>query len=127
MPCARSQITKYPIPFVSPSLDWLAWLGLASLASAWLVSSAAATTTATTPEQAYKATAAALRAAAVVVDACSGVVAVVVAAADETSHAEARLAKPSQASQSREGLTNGIGYICDQAQVVRDHKTSKFR
>ena len=43
--------------------------------------------------------------------ACSGVVAVVVAAADETSHAEARLAKPSQASQSREGLTNGIGYI----------------
>ena len=56
---------------------------------------------------------AALRAAAVVVDACSGVVAVVVAAADETSHAEARLAKPSQASQSREGLTNGIGYFCD--------------
>ena len=47
-----------------------------------------------------------------VVDACSGVVAVVVAAADETNHAEARLAKP---SQSREGLTNGIGYfvICD--------------
>ena len=39
--------------------------------------------------------------------------AVVVAAADETSHAEARLAKPSQASQSREGLTNGIGYFCD--------------
>ena len=37
---------------MSPSLDWLAWLGLASLASAWLVSSAAATTTATTPEQA---------------------------------------------------------------------------
>ena len=35
------------------------------------------------------------------------------AAADETSHAEARLAKPSQASQSREGLTNGIGYFCD--------------
>ena len=54
-----------------------------------------------------------LCAAAVVVDACSGVVAVVVAAADETSHAEARLAKPSQASQSREGLTNGIGYFCD--------------
>ena len=76
--------TIYPIPFVSPSLDWLAWLGLASLASAWLVSSAAATTTATTPEQAYKTTAAALRAAAVVVDACSGVVAVVVAADDET-------------------------------------------
>ena len=45
---------KYLIPFVSHSLDWLAWLGLASLASAWLVSSAAATTTATTPEQAYK-------------------------------------------------------------------------
>ena len=54
---------------MSPSLDWLAWLGLASLASAWLVSSAAATTTATTPEQAHKKTAAALRAAAVVVDA----------------------------------------------------------
>ena len=45
-----------------------------------------------------------------VVDACSGVVAVVVAAADETSHAEARLAKPSQASQPREGLTTGFGY-----------------
>ena len=117
---------KYAIPSVSPSLDWLAWLGLASLASAWLVSSAAATTTATTPEQAYKTTAAALRAAAVVVDACSGVVAVVVAAADETSHAEARLAKPSQASQSREGLTNGIGYFCDQAQGVLDHKTSNI-
>ena len=57
------------------------------------------------------------RAAAVVLYACSGVVAVVVAAADETSHAEARLAKPSQASQSREGLTNGIGYFCDQAGV----------
>ena len=100
---------KYPIPFVSPSLDWLAWLGLASLASAWLVSSAAATTTATTPEQAYRTTDAALRAAAVVVDACSGVVAV--AAADTTSHAEARLAKPSQGSQSREGLANGFVYI----------------
>ena len=98
---------------MSPSLDWLAWLGLASLASAWLVSSAAATTTATTPEQAYKTTAAALRAAAVVVDAWCEVVALVVAAADETSHAEARLAKPSQASQSSEGLTNGIGYFCD--------------
>ena len=85
--------------------------GLAWLASEWLVSSAAPTVTATTPEQAYKTTVAALRAAAVVVDACSGVEAVVVAAADETSHAEARLAKPSQASQSREGLTNGIGYI----------------
>ena len=57
------------------------------------------------------------RAATVVVSASSGVVAVVVAAADETSHAEARLAKPSQASQSREGLTNGIGYI-----VVIRHK-----
>ena len=45
--------------------------------------------------------------------ACSGVVAVVVATADETSHAEARLAKPSQASQSREGLINGSGYFCD--------------
>ena len=67
---------------MSPSLDWVAWLGLA------------------TP---------------MVVDACSGVVAVVVAAADETSHAEARRAKPSQAGQSREGLTNGIGYfvMCD--------------
>ena len=43
-----------------------------------------------------------------VVDACSGVVVVVVAAADETSDAEARLARPSQACQSREGLTNGI-------------------
>ena len=88
---------------MSRSLDCLAWLVLARLASAWLVSSAAATRTATTPEQAYKTTAAALRAAAAVVDACSGVVAVVVAAADETSHAEARLAKPSQASQSRGG------------------------
>ena len=47
---------KYPIPFVSPSLDWLAWLGLASLASVWLVSSAAATTTATTLEQAFQTT-----------------------------------------------------------------------
>ena len=36
-----------------------------------------------------------------------------VAAANEKSHAEARLAKPSQASQSREGLTNGFGYLCD--------------
>ena len=98
---------------MSPSLDWLAWLGLASLASAWLVSSAAATTTATTPEQASTTTAAARSAAAVVLYACSGVVAVVVAAADETSHAEARLAKPSQASQSREVLTNGIGYFPD--------------
>ena len=42
---------KYPISLVSHSLDWLAWLGSASLASAWLVSTAAATTTATTPEQ----------------------------------------------------------------------------
>ena len=98
---------------MSPSLDWLAWLGLARLASAWFVSSAAATTTATTPEQAYITIDAALRAAAMVVDTCSGVVAVVVAAADETSHAEARRAKPSQASQSRDRLTNGIGYICD--------------
>ena len=47
----------YPIPFVSRSLDWLAWLGLARLASAWLVSSAAATT----PEQAYVTIGAALR------------------------------------------------------------------
>ena len=94
---------KYPIPFVSHSLDWLAWLGLASLASAWLVSSAAATTTATTPEEADITTVAALRAAAVVV---AGVVAVVVAAADETRHAEERLSKPGQASQSKEGLAN---------------------
>ena len=35
------------------------------------------------------------------VDACSGVGGVLVAAADETSHAEARRAKPSQASQSK--------------------------
>ena len=91
-------------------IDWLAWLGLARLASAWLVSSAAATTTATTPEEADKTTGAALRAAPVVVAASSGVVAVVVAAADETSRAEARLAKPSQASQPREGLTTGFGY-----------------
>ena len=55
----------------------------------------------------------ALRAAIVVMAASSGVVAVVVAAADGTSHAEARLAKPSQASQSREGLPNGFGYFCD--------------
>ena len=112
---------------MSPSLDWLAWLGLASLASAWLVSSAAAITTATTWEEANTTTVAALRAAAVVVAASSGVVALVVAAADETRHAEARLAKPSQASQSREGLTNESGYICDQAQGVPDHKTSTIR
>ena len=49
----------------------------------------------------------------------SGVVAVVVAAADETSHAEARRAKPSQASQSRDRLTNGIGYICDDGSVIK--------
>ena len=55
-----------------------------------------------TPKQACKATVAALHAVAVVADACSGVVVVVVAGADETIHAEARLAKPSQASQSRE-------------------------
>ena len=65
--------------------------------------------------------AAALRAAAMVVDAaCSGVVAVLVAAADETSHAEARRAKPSQASQSRDRLTNGIGYICEAGSVIMD-------
>ena len=104
---------------MSRSLDWLAWLGLARLASAWLVSSAAATTTATTPEQAYITIDAALRAAAMVVDACSGVVAVLVAAADETSHAEARRAQPSQASQSRDRLTNGIGYICDDGSVIK--------
>ena len=43
---------KYPKPLVSPSLDWLAWLGLARLASACLVSSGAATTRGTTPERA---------------------------------------------------------------------------
>ena len=112
---ARQGLTSqiYPIPFVSRSLDWLAWLGLGRLASAWLVSSAAATRTATTPEQASTTIAAARSAASIVIYACSGVVAVVVAAADETSHAEARRAKPSQASQSRDRLTNGIGYICD--------------
>ena len=98
---------------MSHSLDWLAWLGLASLASAWLVSSAAATTTATTPEQASTTTAAARSAAAVALYDCLGVVAVDAAAADGTSHAEARLAKPSQASQSREGLTQGVGYVLD--------------
>ena len=69
---ARQGLTSriYPIPFVSRSLDCLAWLGLARLASAWLVSSAAATRTATTPEQAHKTIDAALRAAAMVVDAC---------------------------------------------------------
>ena len=96
---------------MSPLIDWLAWLGLARLASGRLVSSAAATTTATTPEETDKTTGAALRAASVVLAASSGVaVVVVVAAADETSHAEARLAKPSQASQSIKGLTNGFGY-----------------
>ena len=33
------------------------------------------------------------------------------AAADEVSHAEARLAKLSQASQSSQGLTNGFGFF----------------
>ena len=98
---------------MSPSLDWLAWLSLARLASAWLVSLAEATTPATTSEQAYITMSAAPRAAAMVVDACSGVVAVVVAVADEMGHAEARHAKPSQASQSREGLTSTIGYFCE--------------
>ena len=102
---------------MSRSLDWLACLGLAGLASAWLVSSAAATRTATTPEQAYKAIE--RRAAPMVVDACAGVVAVVVAAAHETGHAEARPAKPSQASQSRDRLTNRIGYVCDCGSVTR--------
>ena len=95
---------------MNPSLDWLAWLGLTHLASAWLVSSAAATTTATTPEQAYITIEAALRSASIVVDACFGVVAVVEAAAEETSHTEARLAKP---SQSREGLINGFGSVAE--------------
>ena len=80
---------------------------------------ASAITTATTPEEAEITTVAALRAAPMVVDACSGVVAVVVAAADETSHAEARRAKPSQARQSRDRLTNGIGYICDDGSVIK--------
>ena len=66
-------------------------------------------------------------AATVIISASSRVVAVVVAAADETSHAEARLAKPSQASQSREGLTNGIGYICDQAQGAPDHNRHQYQ
>ena len=92
---------------MSPLIDWLAWLGLASLASAWL---SRPQTTATTPEEAATTTGAARSAAPVVLSASSGVVAVVVAAADETSHAEARLAKPSQASQSIKGLTNGFGY-----------------
>ena len=104
---------------MSRSLDWLAWLCLARLASAWLVALAAVTRTGTTREQACKAIGAALRAAAMVVDACSGVVAVLVAAADGTSHAKARLAKPSQATQSRDRLTNGIGYICDDGSVIR--------
>ena len=118
----------YPIPFVSRSLDCLAWLGLARLASAWL---SRPQTTATTPEEAATTTGAARSAAPVVLSASSGVVAVVVAAADETSHAEARLAKPSQASQPREGLTTGFGYFCDararsvrdQAQGLANHKT----
>ena len=113
--------------FVSPSLDWLAWLGLASLASAWRVSSAAATTTATTPEEAATTTAAARSAATVLTSASSGLVAVFVAAAEETRHAEARQAKPSQASQSREGFTNGIGYICDEAEGLPDHETANIR
>ena len=116
---AIQQTRNCQITFVSRSLDWLAWLGLARLASAWLISSAAATRTATTPEQAYITIDAALRAAAMVVDACSGVVAVLVAAADETSHAQARRAKPSQARQSRDRLTNGIGCICDDGSVIK--------
>ena len=56
---------------MSPSLDWLAWLGLARLASAWLVSSAAATTTAITPEESGITTVAVLRGAIVVAVASS--------------------------------------------------------
>ena len=52
-------------------------------------------------------------------DACSGVVADVVAAAEETSHAKAREAKPTQSSQSREERTNGFGYRCDDGSVIR--------
>lgn len=51
--------------------------------------------------------------AAVVVADSSGVVAVVAAAADQTSHTKARFAKPSQASQSREGLSRTLGYVRD--------------
>ena len=98
---------------MSRSLDWLAWLGLARLASAWLVSSAAATRTATTPEQASTTIAAARSAASIVIYACSGVVAVVVAAADETSHAEARLAKPSQAKPIKGGAHKCNWIFCD--------------
>ena len=54
-----------------------------------------------------------------VVDACSEDVFVVVAAADDTSHAEARRAKPSQASQSREGPTSGFGHFYDDGSVTR--------
>ena len=90
---------------MSPSLGWLAWLGLPCLASAWLASSAAATTAVATAEEADMTTVAHRSAASVVV-AASSWVAAVVAAADDTNHAEARLAKPSKASQSLEGLTN---------------------
>ena len=41
----------------------------------------------------------------------------VVAAAEKTGLAEARLVKPSQVSQSREGLTNGFGYLRDEPWV----------
>ena len=95
------QSQTYPIRFVSRSLDWFAWLGLAGLASAWLVSSAAATRTATTPEQAYKTIGAALCAAPMVVDACSGVVAVLVAAV--MRRALLRQGQPSQARQANQG------------------------
>ena len=63
---------------MSPSLDWLVRLCLASLAS---------------PKHLGY-----------VPYARSGVVPVAVAAAGETSHAETRFAKPSQAIRSRDGL-----------------------
>ena len=57
---------------------------------------------------------AALRASAVVMAAPSGVVVVVAAAAVETRYAEARHAKPSHASQSKEGLKNDPKIVCHQ-------------
>ena len=97
---------------MSRSLDWLAWLGLAHLASAWLVSSAAATRTATTPEQAYITIDAALRAAAMVVDACSGVVAVV--GLLPTRGATLRQGSPRQARQANKVRRSQMAVdICD--------------
>ena len=64
-------------------------------------------------------TGAALRATAVVAAASSGVLAVVADAADKTRHAEARRAKPSQASKSREGLTNNFGEVPSQQHIFQ--------